>query len=438
MAWKLAFLALCLGGVSQAQKDLTTEGTLYSQEFSDNFSVLKHTGPFGPYSDRRSYGISRDPPNSCAVDQVILYHRHGARYPDEFIGHEVKKVLAKFKASNSSFTAGDLSFLDTWTYWAHDDCLLNQETTTGPYSGHADAFKRGAEYRHRYGHLLNANTTYPIFTSSYQRVLDTARKFGEGFFSEKYRTNAAINLLSQEPSAGANTLAPACQRPGAHSGISKIIELVTHAPKPIHDAASRLNSQYPGLNITDLDALTMFCMAALELNSRPTSPWINVFTSEEWATFIYALDRAYFYNAGAHDVNILRAIVAFDIIDFDKDLPRDPIKFDRSFQTADLVPMGGHLTIERLSCRNDANGPYVRMIINEAVVPIRDCQSGPGFSCPLSQFARRYSNMSSYSQECKIPAQYPQNFTAWWNYNTTSENNYQTTPVSCGSGKFKL
>lgn len=257
MNWKLTFLAFCMSAVSQAQKG-SSRTSSYSQEFKDNYNILKQTGSLGPYTDRRSHGISREPPESCTVDQVILYHRHGERYPEDMTGNKIKQTLHKIKAYNSSFDGGDLAFLKTWTYWMEDDCLMNQETSSGPYSGHLDALRRGAEYKQRYNHLFDQNTTYPIFTSGYQRVLETARKFGEGFFSANYTTNAAVNILSEDASAGANSLTPQCYK-NADADKKKLAEAMMNPPHPIGKAASRLNSQYPGLNLTTADAFTLTC-----------------------------------------------------------------------------------------------------------------------------------------------------------------------------------
>ena len=42
----------------------------FSQEFNDGYNVLKHYGGNGPYSTRPTYGIERDTPSGCEVDQV--------------------------------------------------------------------------------------------------------------------------------------------------------------------------------------------------------------------------------------------------------------------------------------------------------------------------------------------------------------------------------
>lgn len=46
--------------------------------------------------------------------------------------------------------------------------------------------------------------------------------------------------------------------------------------------------------------------------------------------------------------------------------------------------------MERLQCTsNSSEEAFVRININDGVVPLLDCDSGPGKSCPLDQFIRR-------------------------------------------------
>lgn len=54
--------------------------------------------------------------------------------------------------------------------------------------------------------------------------------------------------------------------------------------------------------------------------------------------------------------------------------------------------MNGRIVFERLSCRSLATNtdivdrPFVRIIVNDGVVALPDCNSGPGSGCPLGDF----------------------------------------------------
>ncbi len=221
----------------------------FKQTFYDGYSILKHYGGNGPYSDRVSYGIDRNPPDGCVVDQVIGLSRHGERYADPNIGLNFETSLAKVLKANATFK-GDLAFLNDWTYWLPSKSYYAQETFSGPYAGLLTGYTRGTEYRARYGHLWDGDSIVPIFSSGYERIIETARKFGEGFFGYNYSSIVALNIISEDPSQGADSLTPTC----IHDDDTHTCGNLTNY-LPIFDvAAARFKAQNPGviINATDV------------------------------------------------------------------------------------------------------------------------------------------------------------------------------------------
>lgn len=110
-------------------------------------------------------------------------------------------------------------------------------------------------------------------------------------------------------------------------------------------------------------------------------------------------------------------------------LPNNSIPFPNPYNSADMVPMGGHLVLERLTCNATAlssAGTYVRAVVNEAVVPWPTCNNGPGFSCPLSNFSAIVGKAPNFVETCGVAkAKLPEYLDFWWNYNTTTHLNYQ-------------
>jgi acid phosphatase len=84
----------------------------FSQNFYDGYNILKHVGGIGPYSDRVSYGIDRNPPAGCAVDQVLMLMRHAERYPDTSTAAVTQAGLQKLYSSGVKTWSGDLFFLE--------------------------------------------------------------------------------------------------------------------------------------------------------------------------------------------------------------------------------------------------------------------------------------------------------------------------------------
>lgn len=134
----------------------------------------------------------------------------------------------------------------------------------------------------------------------------------------------------------------------------------------------------------------------------------------------------------AHDADITPVVAALGIDVPQHHLPNDTVPFPNPYRVSDIVPMGGHLTLERMTCNattSNKAGVYVRAILNEAVVPYSSCQSGPGYSCPLAKFSAIVDKAPNFGEKCGNPAGYPQYLDFFWNYNTTTEYNYQTGPI---------
>ncbi|KAH0842003.1 3-phytase B [Fonsecaea pedrosoi] len=432
----------------------------FPQTFTDSYNILKHVGAIGPYSDRVGYGIDPNPPQGCAVDQVVMLMRHGERYPDTTTHGRIKAVLDKLDAAGVSQWSGDLAFLDDWTFYIDEPGFLEQETFSGPYSGLLHALRQGTEYRARYGHLWDGESVVPIFAGDYERVIETARYFGMGFFGYNYSTNAAINIISENATRGADSLTPSCP---ADKSLLACFYAQRTLPQ-FNVAAARLNAQNPGLNLNSSDVVPLMSIATYELQARSYSPWVDAFTLDEWIAFGYVQDLTYYYCSGpgnpysiaigqvfanaslalleagpshgtmwwnfAHDANITPVVAALGLDVPSSPLPNDTVPFPNPYRVTDIVPMGGHLVLERLSCNATAaptsQGIYVRALINEAVVPWPKCQSGPGFSCPLPDYADMVARAPNFVQSCNISALgYAEHLDFWWRYNTSTEWNFQ-------------
>ncbi|KAK9473659.1 acid phosphatase [Dipodascopsis tothii] len=438
----------------------------YSQEFYDSYSVLKHYGGNGPYSNNPGVGISRDPPSNCEVDQVMLLSRHGERFPDPSNGAAMEAALAKVTGTNKTLT-GSLAFVADWEYFVPGESWYAQETWTGPYNGLADLYQRGNNYRNRYGHLWDGASIVPIFSSGYERIINSARAFGQGFLGYNYTESAALNIISESNTQGADSLTPSCYT----NADSKCTELTNVMPI-FYDTAARLNAEN-GLNLNVSNIYSLMQMAAFELNARKDSPWIHVFTEDEWYAYGYTQDLQYYHCYGpgsnttnpvgavyanatltllnqgpkkagsmfwnfCHDTNITPVLSAMGISVPTKSLPLDQVPVPHQYRSGDLVPMGGHLVLERMTCKATTTyeaGTYVRVVVNEAVIPIDDCQTGPGYSCGLNNYTTRLQEMlPDFATRCQLPAEYPQYLDFFWNYNKTNTLNYQNGPISYQEG----
>ncbi|KAK6466044.1 secretory acid phosphatase [Scheffersomyces coipomensis] len=431
----------------------------FTQEVYDAYNLLKHFGGNGPYIDGVGYGIDTSVPDQCEVSQVIMIHRHGERWPDPSVATGMVSAYKKILNTNQTFT-GSLAFLNTWESFLDTESLWAEETYSGPYSGLLNGFRRGVEYRAKYGHLWNGENV-PMFSSGYERIIETARRFGLGFFGYNYTDSVYLNIIPETADQGANSLTPVCytNQTTTTYGLSNFTQFTA--------AASRLNSEVKGLNLSASDVYNLMLLAPFELNGKPFSPWVDVFTLDEWNAFGYYNDLGYYYNGGGpgintsvavgavyanasltllnqgpsagkiffnfcHDTNITPILAALGLFTPENDLPVDRIAHDSVYKSTNFVPMGGHLVLERLVCNKTsvhAAGTYVRSLVNEVVIPRVDCQDGPGFSCPLANYTQIINELPDFKTACEVPAEYPQYLTFWWDYNTTNALNTQQGPI---------
>lgn len=106
--------------------------------------------------------------------------------------------------------------------------------------------------------------------------------------------------------------------------------------------------------------------------------------------------------------------------------PRYPLTKDQYPESgspwiaADISPMKQHVTIERLECEENCcndhdESCFVRLLLNDAVLPIPECKDGPGQSCSLSRFSHLLtSRLIDYADTCCIDEDVPAKPTFFW------------------------
>ncbi|MBQ5154048.1 histidine-type phosphatase [Macrococcus caseolyticus] len=166
----------------------------------------------------------------------------------------------------------------------------------------------------------------------------------------------------------------------------------------------------------------------------------------------------------AHDTDIINLLAAMGIDEVDE-WNGDEVQFGQKWDATDLTPQGAHIVFERLIYKENASveldsetkwaseypaafnltqnltaeysgnstqnstsqesNVFVRVVLNEAVVPLKNCSSGPGYSCPLNEFNdwvdNRLSQIPVYNEFCNLPEGAPKYLEFWWNYNTTTD-----------------
>ncbi|KAE8387504.1 histidine phosphatase superfamily [Aspergillus alliaceus] len=427
----------------------------------NDWNLLYHLGGNGPWVEKIDGPGARgvDPPNGCAIEQVHMMSRHGERYPTKSAGSRHLALLSRIKEANIVLN-GSLSFLNDWSYFTDEPQEdFDQLVRTGPYAGTLQAFTTGVRFSTRYGHLLQRHRMTRLWASDCDRVIESAQHFASGLFGLNWEKNgkAALEIIPETFDRRANTLTPGdtclkyIEDPAkGHDNGANMLALFQGAYIPT--VANRLinDEQNSALGyLTNLEVYAMQEMCGFETLARGSSPWCDVFTREDWENFEYARDLIHYYRAGpgnpyagvmgwlwlnattallrsgpqagtmffsfVHDGDIAPFITALDILKdtkYDPSLPTTHRVADRVWRTSSVMPMGGRIVLERLACpASSVEEPkgreaFLRINMNDKIVPLPYCQSGPGLSCPLEEFVghvdRRRSEVGEFGDVCGL------------------------------------
>lgn len=419
---------------------------------TDQNNLLKHLGGMGPYVRGTGFGLTPDFEWNTKPDKVFVFARHGERYPTKPVARQLKAVFDKLKKADVENPEGPLSFIKDWEFFIPGPDWCGMETLYGDFNGFQTMFDFGKSIKLKYGYLYeDCENTLPIFTAGKQRCVDSAEEFGKGFFNdddEKYESQAKVIVLDETKHMGADTLTTSVS-------CKKYIRRGEYYKHPfigkyMISEAQRLNTLSPGFNLTakDVYALAVFC--AFELDAVGESKVcdalsLNTFVeleyfrdSELWyekaahpysftlgSVYVDAMVRLFneeeakenLYFSFTHDTELLHFMNALGIFEHQKeDLSTRNIDFARFFKTSELVPMGARIVIERYTI-NDAK--YIRVLINDAVIPIPECQNGPFFTCKLARLRKILSQKmktNNFVDKCRITEERPQSLSFYWDW----------------------
>ncbi|PYH91930.1 phosphoglycerate mutase-like protein [Aspergillus ellipticus CBS 707.79] len=404
----------------------------------DGWNIHHHLGGYGPWVEKLDgedelQGI--DPPDRCTIDQVHMMSRHAERYPTKSAGKRHIALLNRINEAGVPLN-DSLSFINNWTYFTSDPQRdFEQLTATGPYAGTLEAFTTGVRFLTRYEHLVPHDSKTKLWASDSARVISTARYFTSGLFGLGWETNgkAELEVIPETFERRADTLTPGdtCLRyiedkdHGHDYGMNMLaLFQQTYIPAIAERLITAQGNQALG-TLTNWEVFSMQEMCGFETTSRGSSPWCDVFTHEDWENFEYARDLVHYYRGGpgnpyagamgwlwlnattdllragsgagtmffsfVHDGDIAPFLAALDIMrdsKYDPSLPVTHVAQDRVWRTSAVLPMGGRVTLERMTCSSTGgrDEAFLRVNINDKIVPLPYCRSGPGMSCSLAEF----------------------------------------------------
>ncbi|KAJ6195985.1 acid phosphatase PHO12 precursor [Bipolaris maydis] len=402
------------------------------------------------YPGEETTGISSEVPEGCKVDLAAFFSRHGSRYPDRGAYNgwvEFSKYIQA--AGNFTVTNPKLAFLKTWRpVLSNPEAQIANLSPTGWKELHEMGTTWRLRYPDLYEYNTPFTMWSNYYTSG-PRVRDSARLFAQGFVGPNATDLSTIYALNaSNPASWGNSLAPSdlCKAYNDDEGspFKPVWDSIYLTP-----IAARLNSQIQGgLNLTNsqVDQIPYLCGFETQITGR-LSPFCDILTEEEILQYEYAQDLRYWYGTGlgsgiekyqmlpvidmavqrfvdgpnatyktangtftppnimanfANDGQINQLAAMIGVFDSQPPLPANVSLSDRLFRSSQVVKMRGTVAFERLFCATTApsstyrhherrngtnvNDVYMRIRINEVVYPVTGCTSGPGSSCPLSEY----------------------------------------------------
>ncbi|CAF0840388.1 unnamed protein product [Didymodactylos carnosus] len=422
------------------------------------FNILQHLTALSPYFETNTNGLSPDPPPGCTVVKAAYLVRHASIYANDYdyeatLYPFLQRLKNASSLENVNFScASDLAFLTTWTSPITDSKKQVEKLTI---SGGLEAFHFGTRLAYRYPHLLPTKKTnasvFKVWASKANRTRQSANAFFAGLYGGiQEDTIGQVILIAEGEEQGANTLTPhkSCPRFSDSAGAKEADIWLKYYTGSI---IARFAAMGTGFNFSANDVLAMQELCGYETVIRGSSLFCPIFTSDEWLSFEYYFDIKYHYQLGygadrspslgmpwvVASSNLLNEARTTDqdlyisfthrqkpllvltslglynnscyagVDDINTTFPLDQINHQRAWRTSELIPVLGHVALERLDCASVTHtGSFVRVLVNSIPKPLPHCASGPAGSCPLPHYMdyvqRRHALYEKFSKTCGV------------------------------------
>ncbi|TFK33287.1 histidine phosphatase superfamily [Crucibulum laeve] len=380
---------------------------------------------YSPYFPAAEY---REPPARCEITQVNIIQRHGARFPTSGASKGIIAAVTKLKSA-THYTDTKFDFLKNFTYALGTDDLV-------PF-GALQSMQSGRNVVMRYPELVSPKDLPFVRSSSGQRVVDSATNWTSGWFlATGERPPLSVILAEDRNDTLDDNMCP--NAGGSDVQTEAWINVFT---PPI---AERLNAKAPGANLTFDDVYSLMTLCPFEtVATEKLSRFCDLFSRDEFRQFEYFGDLDKYYNTGygqalgrvqgvgyvnellarltgtpvrdntqtnrtldsspitfplnhsiyadfSHDNQMIAIYAAIGL--FEQAVALDPTTPDpkRNWLASKLVPFSAKMVTEKLVCA-DGKGKgkeYVRMLVNDALQPLKFCGADKDGLCELQAFVK--------------------------------------------------
>jgi len=410
--------------------------------------IVRKWGQYSPYYAVDS-DINTGLPETCKVTFVQLLSRHGARYPTKGVSIAYKETLNKILQSTSDYSP-KYQFLKNYIYGLGADDMLPFGSQQLINSG-SHFFDRYKELSSNEEPFIRSTDSSRVHLSaskwSYGLRLAKSRALSQG----KLDSPTPI-LTMPEGSAFNNSLNHGgCKafEKGPDHAIGKATAL-KWAQKFIPPIQARLSADLQtSLAIPDVIHLMDLCPFSTFADSNTKlSPFCDLFTSDEWEHYSHYQDVSKFYGFGngnrlgpsqgvgwvnelvarltdspvkdhtstnstlthddetfplgrkiyadfGHDNDMITVMFAMGLFDEMRNITIEPLVDGhvKAWSVASTVPFAGRMYVEKMICTESEtlNEEMVRVVVNERIMPLTQCNGDVYGRCRLSNFIESLS-----------------------------------------------
>ncbi|KAF2271621.1 phosphoglycerate mutase-like protein [Westerdykella ornata] len=398
------------------------------------------------------------PPKGCSVSFASVLSRHGGRDPT--LGKSLAYALLIEEIHNNSNAYPDeFAFLKDYKYTLGADQLTD--------AGRQEMVNSGAHFYRRYSTLV-ADTPPFVRSGGQARVVESANKWLKGFAEAgKHSAPAPIDVTIPEGPGYNNTLSHkicTAYEEGRFKEIGADAQR-KWATKFIPPIQSRVNSKL-GTNLSETSIIYLMDMCPFDTLASPTasvSKFCNLFTEDEWHQYDYYQTLGKYYGFGngnplgptqgvgyvneliarltetpvndhtntnrtldsnpvtfpldrkvyadfSHDNDMTRIFAAMGLYNTTRPLSNSTIEgtnVTNGYSAAWTVPFAARMYVEKLRCEGEEE-EFVRVIVNDRVMPLEFCEADDFGRCKLSKFveSQSFARSGGHWDECfSQPAQ---------------------------------
>ncbi|KAF2009092.1 acid phosphatase [Aaosphaeria arxii CBS 175.79] len=381
------------------------------------------------------------PPKGCDVTFASVLSRHGGRDPTLSKTIAYALLIAEIQTSATRYP-GEFEFLRNYNYTLGADQLTD--------AGRQEMVNSGAHFHRRYSSLVAANPPF-VRSAGQARVVESAERWLDGFAQAgNNKEPGKVDVSIPEGPGSNNTLSHELCKKFEEGPLDRIgdkaqeIWLSNFVPA----IQSRINSEL-GTKLTSTNIIYLMDMCPFDTLASPTaqvSPFCRLFTEDEWHQYDYyeSLGKYYGYGNGnplgptqgvgyvneliarltgkavedhtntnqtldsdpktfpldrkvyadfSHDNDMTAIFATLGLYNSTKPLSNatiQSIEETKGYSAAWTVPFAARMYVEKLSCHADEE-EFVRIIVNDRVMPLEFCGADKDHKCKLSKFVESQS-----------------------------------------------